>query len=101
MGILPLNVTFYELVRDKVVGVTGNVLFEQEAAKPGSAAPGQRVEEDRSVNPNSFPAKIVLRSWYERHKHVYPQNKWVTYEPGKTQYSSARDAGQMYKCHRF
>jgi hypothetical protein len=31
----------------------------------------------------TFPGKVVLRSWYERNKHIFPASRWEPYDPTK------------------
>ena len=33
---------------------------------------------------NSHPGKVILRSWYDRNKNMFPANRWETYQPGKS-----------------
>ncbi len=28
--------------------------------------------------------KVVLRSWYERNKHIFPASRWEPYDPTKS-----------------
>jgi len=35
-----------------------------------------RIEKDES-----HPGKLVLRSWYERNKHIFPASRWEVYDP--------------------
>ena len=32
----------------------------------------------------SHAGKVVLRSWYERNKHIFPASRWEPYDPEKT-----------------
>ena len=32
---------------------------------------------------SSHPAKIVMRSFYERNKHIFPANRWELFDPQK------------------
>ena len=32
----------------------------------------------------SHAGKVVLRSWYERNKHIFPASRWEPYDPSKT-----------------
>ena len=31
----------------------------------------------------SHAGKVVLRSWYERNKHIFPASRWEPYDPEK------------------
>lgn len=33
--------------------------------------------------PQSHAGKVVLRSWYERNKHIFPASRWEPYDPEK------------------
>ena len=37
-----------------------------------------RVEKDES-----HPGKVVISSWYERNKHIFPANRWEMFDPSK------------------
>ena len=32
----------------------------------------------------SHAGKVVLRSWYERNKHIFPASRWEPYDPEKS-----------------
>jgi len=32
---------------------------------------------------NSHPAKIVLRAFYEKNKHIFPANRWEVFDSEK------------------
>ena len=32
---------------------------------------------------NLFTGKVVMRSWYERHKHIFPACRWEVFDPEK------------------
>lgn len=36
-------------------------------------------------SPSPFPSKfqVMLRSWYERNKHIFPASRWEPYDPEK------------------
>ncbi len=59
------------------MGKTGP-LFEFDAA-------GElRVRQDAVLDTaESHPAKVVLRSWFERNKHIYPSSRWEPFMPNK------------------
>lgn len=31
----------------------------------------------------SHAGKVLLRSWYERNKHIFPASRWEPYDPTK------------------
>lgn len=31
----------------------------------------------------SHAGKVVLRSWYEKNKHIFPASRWEPYDPEK------------------
>ena len=33
--------------------------------------------------PQSHAGKVVLRSWYEKNKHIFPASRWEPYDPEK------------------
>ncbi|KRZ62759.1 Protein FAM50 -like protein, partial [Trichinella nativa] len=75
--IIPHFHTFYDFIVTKTMGKTGP-LFEFDAA-------GElRIRQDALVDTaESHPAKVVLRSWYERNKHIYPASRWEPFDPNK------------------
>lgn len=36
-----------------------------------------------SSRPQSHAGKVVLRSWYEKNKHIFPASRWEPYDPEK------------------
>lgn len=44
-----------------------------------------RMMSDASVEKeDSHAGKVLLRSWYERNKHIFPASRWEPYDPTKT-----------------
>lgn len=44
-----------------------------------------RLVSDASVEKEeSHAGKVLLRSWYERNKHIFPASRWEPYDPTKT-----------------
>ena len=35
------------------------------------------------LHTQSHAGKVVLRSWYERNKHIFPASRWEPYDPEK------------------
>ncbi|VDO78519.1 unnamed protein product [Soboliphyme baturini] len=75
--IIPHFYTFYDFIVTKAMGKTGP-LFEFDAA-------GElRIRQDAAIDSSeSHPAKVVLRHWYERNKHIYPASRWEPFDPNK------------------
>ncbi|EMP41497.1 60S ribosomal protein L10 [Chelonia mydas] len=40
------------------------------------------IKEDLII-PHSHAGKVVLRSWYEKNKHIFPASRWEPYDPEK------------------
>jgi len=75
--IIPHFYSFYDFIVTKAMGKTGP-LYEFDAA--GVLNIGSNVTESKQ---ESHPAKIVLRSWYEKAKHIYPASRWEAFVPHK------------------
>uniref|UniRef100_A0A915APN5 Protein FAM50 homolog n=2 Tax=Parascaris univalens TaxID=6257 RepID=A0A915APN5_PARUN len=75
--IIPHFYTFQDFIATKAMGKTGP-LYEFDAA-------GEiRLRQDAAVDcGESHPAKVVLRSWYEKNKHIYPASRWEPFVPNK------------------
>jgi len=76
--IIPHNVTFYELIKDRARGKSGP-LFNFDVHEDVRMAGDIRVEKDES-----HAGKIVDRKWYERNKHIFPACRWEMYSKDKT-----------------
>jgi len=73
--IIPHGYAFHDLIASKAVGLSKKVLFPIEV--------WEDIEENKvSAKETGVQAKVVTRSWYDRNKHIYPGNKWQTYDPG-------------------
>merc|ERR1712185_731738 len=75
--IIPHNVTFYELIKERAVGKTGP-LFHFDARQDLRMQQGGKVEKDES-----HAGKIVDRKWYERNKHIFPASRWEMWSKNK------------------
>lgn len=75
--IIPHNITFYELIKDKARGKTGP-LFNFDVREDIKMQGDIRVEKDES-----HAGKIVDRKWYERNKHIFPACRWEMYDKNK------------------
>lgn len=75
--IIPHFYTFQDFIATKAMGKTGP-LYEFDAA-------GEiRLRQDAAVDcGESHPAKVVLRGWYEKNKHIYPASRWEAFVPNK------------------
>mmetsp|Transcript_59935 Transcript_59935/g.106631 ORF Transcript_59935/g.106631 Transcript_59935/m.106631 type:complete len:361 (-) Transcript_59935:66-1148(-) len=76
--IIPHNVSFYELIKDKARGKSGP-LFNFDVHEDVRMTNDSRIEKD-----DSHAGKIVDRKWYERNKHVFPASRWEMYSKDKT-----------------
>ncbi|VDK42871.1 unnamed protein product [Anisakis simplex] len=75
--IIPHFYTFQDFIATKAVGKTGP-LYEFDAASE------IRLRQDAAIDcGESHPAKVVLRSWYEKNKHIYPASRWEAFIPNK------------------
>jgi len=83
--IIPHNVTFYELIKEKARGKSGP-LFHFDVHDDIRMANDVRIEKDES-----HAGKIVDRKWYERNKHIFPACRWEMYTKDKTY--------ENYTCH--
>lgn len=76
--ILPYHYTFYDFIIKKARGKSGP-LFQFDVMDD------IRIVNDASVEKEeSHAGKVVLRSWYERNKHIFPASRWEPYDPSKT-----------------
>lgn len=76
--IIPHNVTFYELIKDRARGKSGP-LFNFDVHDDIRMSNDVRIEKDES-----HAGKIVDRKWYERNKHIFPACRWEMYAKDKT-----------------
>ena len=75
--IIPHEYSFYDLIITKARGKSGP-LFHFDVHDDVRITHDVRVEKDES-----HPGKVVLRSWYERNKHIFPASRWEIYDPKK------------------
>ena len=47
----------------------------------------------RAERDESHPGKVVMRSWYERNKHIFPASRWEAFDPA----APAREARYAVK----
>jgi len=83
--ILPQTNTFYDFIVTKARGKSGP-LFSFDVREDIRMINDASVEKEES-----HAGKVVLRSWYERNKHIFPASRWEPYDPTKTY--------EKYTCH--
>lgn len=76
--ILPHHYTFYDFIVTKARGKSGP-LFTFDVHDDIRMVSDASVEKDES-----HAGKVLLRSWYERNKHIFPASRWEPYDPTKT-----------------
>ena len=76
--ILPHDLTFYDLIVTKARGKSGP-LFRFDVKDDIRLRGDANVEVE-----NSHPGKVILRSWYDKNKSMFPANRWEVYDRGKT-----------------
>ncbi|CAH3156328.1 unnamed protein product, partial [Porites lobata] len=76
--IIPQHYTFYDFIINKARGKSGP-LFSFDVHEDVRMTSDASVEKDES-----HAGKVVLRSWYERNKHIFPASRWEPYDPEKT-----------------
>jgi protein FAM50 len=75
--ILPHDITFYDLIASKARGKSGP-LFRFDVKDDVRLAGDARVERE-----DSHPGKVILRSWYDKNRGMFPANRWEPYVPGQ------------------
>ncbi|XP_003468869.1 protein FAM50B [Cavia porcellus] len=75
--ILPHYHTFYDFIVTKARGKSGP-LFNFDVHDDTRLLSDATVEKDES-----HAGKVVLRSWYEKNKHIFPASRWEPYDPEK------------------
>jgi protein FAM50 len=76
--IIPQHYTFYDFIVTKARGKSGP-LFSFDVHDDVRLLSDVSVEKDES-----HAGKVLLRSWYERNKHIFPASRWEPYDPSKT-----------------
>uniref|UniRef100_A0A1B6IES0 Protein FAM50 homolog n=1 Tax=Homalodisca liturata TaxID=320908 RepID=A0A1B6IES0_9HEMI len=76
--ILPHHYTFYDFIVTKARGKSGP-LFTFDVHDDIRMVSDASVEKEES-----HAGKVLLRSWYERNKHIFPASRWEPYDPTKT-----------------
>ncbi|GIX95086.1 protein FAM50 homolog [Caerostris darwini] len=75
--IIPHHYTFYDFIVTKARGKSGP-LFSFDVHDDVRLVSDASVEKDES-----HAGKVLLRSWYERNKHIFPASRWEPYDPTK------------------
>ncbi|XP_042536293.1 protein FAM50B [Dipodomys spectabilis] len=75
--ILPHYHTFYHFIITKARGKSGP-LFNFDVHDDVRLLSDATMEKDES-----HAGKVVLRSWYEKNKHIFPASRWEPYDPEK------------------
>ncbi|KAM4816075.1 protein FAM50B [Urocitellus parryii] len=75
--ILPHYHTFYDFIIAKARGKSGP-LFNFDVHDDVRLLSDATMEKDES-----HAGKVVLRSWYEKNKHIFPASRWEPYDPEK------------------
>jgi len=88
--IIPQTNTFYDFIVSRARGKSGP-LFNFDAHDDVRIVSDATIEKDES-----HAGKVILRSWYERNKHIFPASRWEPYDPTKT-YSSYSTSGDSEK----
>ena len=76
--IIPQTNTFYDFIVTKARGKSGP-LFSFDVSDDIRLVNDATVEKEES-----HAGKVVLRSWYERNKHIFPASRWEPYDPTKS-----------------
>jgi len=76
--IIPHHYTFYDFIVTKARGKSGP-LFSFDVHEDVRLVSDISVEKDES-----HAGKVLLRSWYERNKHIFPASRWEPYDPSKS-----------------
>ncbi|EDX14700.1 protein FAM50 homolog [Drosophila simulans] len=76
--ILPHHYSFYDFIVTKARGKSGP-LFQFDVHDDVRMISDASVEKEES-----HAGKVLLRSWYERNKHIFPASRWEPYDPTKS-----------------
>lgn len=77
--IIPQDLTFYDLIVTKARGKSGPLFHFDVHEDLRLGAIDSRIEKDES-----HPGKVIERSWYDRHKHIFPASRWEIFDPQKS-----------------
>jgi protein FAM50 len=76
--ILPQHYTFYDFIVTKARGKSGP-LFTFDVKDDIRMISDATIEKEES-----HAGKVLLRSWYERNKHIFPASRWEPFDPTKS-----------------
>ncbi|KAF5300531.1 hypothetical protein FQR65_LT09152 [Abscondita terminalis] len=76
--ILPHHYTFYDFIVTKARGKSGP-LFQFDVHDDVRMISDASIEKE-----DSHAGKVLMRSWYERNKHIFPASRWEPYDPTKS-----------------
>ncbi|KAF5275011.1 hypothetical protein FQA39_LY06948 [Lamprigera yunnana] len=76
--ILPHHYTFYDFIVTKARGKSGP-LFQFDVHDDIRMISDASIEKE-----DSHAGKVLMRSWYERNKHIFPASRWEPYDPTKS-----------------
>uniref|UniRef100_A0A8C4Q820 Family with sequence similarity 50 member A n=1 Tax=Eptatretus burgeri TaxID=7764 RepID=A0A8C4Q820_EPTBU len=75
--IIPHHYSFYDFIVTKARGKSGP-LFNFDVHDDIRLLNDASIEKDES-----HAGKVVLRSWFEKNKHIFPASRWEPYDPEK------------------
>ncbi|XP_075253578.1 protein FAM50 homolog isoform X2 [Convolutriloba macropyga] len=103
--ILPHHSSFYDLIMMKAQGKNGNLIFnfpetsgKAQSLASSRSSEGQVERESEQTTSSSQTAKplgvkstaekvdnakVALRHWYDKNKHIYPASRWDAFDPEK------------------
>lgn len=76
--ILPQHYSFYDFIVTKARGKSGP-LFTFDVKDDIRMISDASIEKEES-----HAGKVLLRSWYERNKHIFPASRWEPFDPTKS-----------------
>lgn len=75
--ILPHHYSFYDFIVTKARGKSGP-LFQFDVHDDI-----RMISDATKEKEESHAGKVLMRSWYERNKHIFPASRWEPYDPTK------------------
>ena len=89
--IIPQTNTFYDFIVSRAKGKTGP-LFNFDVREDVRLKYDATVEKEES-----HAGKVVLRSWFDRNKHIFPASRWEPFDPTKDYGKDERDKFEFKK----
>ena len=83
--IIPQTNTFYDFIVSRARGKSGP-LFNFDVREDIRLKYDATVEKEES-----HAGKVVLRSWYDRNKHIFPASRWEPFDPTKDYQKEERE----------